>query len=768
MRILVFILGLCMGLLPTYPLWGQFHFESSPQYGQLLDVRHSPITENLIFARSVNNHILKSTDKGENWTIIHSIPQENNVVNVREFKISAEGNHLTYICQAEGTALNRIEVLNIQTGIVEKQIFSPIGAQSGSLIQSYAFAKTNFDTVFLHTTRFINWGLVTELFYTQDGGQNWSSVYYSPSHDDVAVNNVAISPFNAQKLYIMRGASPNGVEGGLWISEDSGQNWEENLMGLNLLPIAFHPTNPNIVFVGSFYLGWNQTQQLIRTNNGGMSWVTLPIEWTDLSNNSIHDILINPNNDQNIVVLEENEIAISHNGGDTWENYVYDGQDLEQYYYGVNGSFNPFKEDELIVSANYYPFISQDGGVSFDKFLTPFVNSTGRVGFFNGDNQHLYYGVRGGFVHKDLQSQVETPIGLADLGFTPNSNFMGPYIDPNVEGRMFFGNSNWMGNASIMMSNNHGVASELIHSNSYIFLMAVDSFKANPNWVLMSFGELLYKFDISDLENIVEVPINLPGFGSVDDVHFGQNENEIFILQGNKVYKTSNNGTTWEELNNGLAGLTGEFIFDLAISPLNANKLAIATSLGIFLTEDGGATWIHSHEGQSYHKIRFSKYQESVIIANSRFEDGAEFPSAHSQLVYTKNNGETWDVLSTEVFGFLRTMNTEIVFHENETATTYFLTPDLGLLSFEVDLEVMAVNDSDLEAFALYPNPSQGLFHVKSKEKVSQIEVYNFHGQKLKDLKNGNWNIAKLPKSIYLLKIHTEKGKVQFRKIIKN
>jgi photosystem II stability/assembly factor-like uncharacterized protein len=768
MRILAFILWICVGLLPTYPLWGQFHFESSNQYGQLLDVRHSPITENLIFARSVQNHILKSTDGGANWNIIHSVPQENFVVNVRELKISADGNHLTYICQAEGTALNRVEVFNIQTGEVIKQIFSPIGEESGSLIQTYSFAKTDFNTAFIHTTRFINWGLVTELFYTQNGGQNWSSVYFSPSNDDVAVNNVAISPFNSQKLYIMRGASPNGVEGGLWISEDAGQNWEENLMGLNLLPIAFHPTNPNIVFVGSFYLGWNQTQQLIRTNNGGMSWVTLPIEWTDLSNNSIHDILINPSNDQNIVVLEENEIAISHNGGDSWQNHVYDGENFEQYYYGINGSFNPFKEDELIVSANYYPFISEDGGVTFEKFLNPFVNSTGRVGFFKGENNHLYYGVRGGFVHKDLQTHEETPIGLADLGFIPNANFMGPYIDPNVEGRLFFGNSNWMGNASIMMSNNHGVDSHLIHSNSYIFLMAVDSFKANPNFVLMSFGELLYKFDLSNVENIIQTELSLPSFGMVEKVHFGQNENEIIIVQGNKVFKSLNNGSTWEELNSGLSALTSEFIFDLGISPLNPNDMALATSLGIFITNDGGANWTHSHEGQSYHKIRYSDYQEGVILANSRFEDGAEFPSAHSQLVYTKNNGETWDVLSTEVFGFLRTMNTEIVFHENNTATAYFLTPDLGLVRYEVDLEVMVVNEKDLEAFLLYPNPNNGIFHLKSNEKVSQVEVYNFQGQKMKDMKNDNWNISELPKGIYLLKIHTEKGKVQFRKIIKN
>jgi photosystem II stability/assembly factor-like uncharacterized protein len=768
MRILAFILWIGFALLPANFLFAQFQFESSKEYGQLLDIRYSPTTQNLLFARSVNNHILKSTDGGENWTIIRSLPQENNFVQVRELKITADGNHLTYICQAEGTAMNRVEVMNVATEQVVKSIYSPIGEISGSLIQSYSFAKNNSDIALFHTTRFINWGLVTEIFYTQDGGTNWNSVYFSPSNGDISVNNVAISPFNTQKLYLMRGPSPSGIEGGMLISEDAGQSWEEQINGLNLNPIAFHPTNQNILYVGSFYLGPDQTQQLYRTTNNGMSWVVLPVEWTDLSTNSIHDILINPNNDQNIVVLEENEIAISEDGGGTWETHVYGGENFEEYYYGVNGSFNPFVNNQLIISANYYPFISNDGGETLTKLETPFVNSTGTVGYFDGENQHLYYGVRNGFVHKDLQTQEETPIGLVELGFTSNSSFMGPFIDPLVEGRLFFGYSNWMGNASIMMSTDHGADPLLIHSNSYIFLMGMDTYKNNPNLILMSFGELVYKFDLTNLDAIVQTEISLPSFGIVDRVMFGQNENEFLFIVNNKLYKSTNNGANWVELNNGLEGLASEFMFDLAKNPLNESQLALATSLGIFLSEDGGQTWTHSFEGQSYHKLKFSDQENGVLLANSRFEDGAEFPSAHSQLVYTKNNGETWEEISTDVFGFLRTMKTEIVFHDNDTATAYFLTPDLGLVSYEVDLEILSLNDESIIEFSLYPNPNQGIFHVKSQEKVEKIEVYNFQGQKLKEMKNGNWNFSELPKGIYLLKIHTEKGKIQFRKMIKN
>lgn len=766
MRILLFILVVVLGLFIPNSGNAQFQFESSKEYGQLLDIRYSPTTENLLFARSLTNHILRSSDGGQNWEIIHSVPQDDFFIQVKDLKITHDGNYLTYICTAEGTAMNRIELFNVQTEQVEKTIYSPIGEESGSLIQSYSIFKEDLDVIFLHTTRFINWGLVTELFYTQDGGENWTSVYYSPSNSDVAVNNVAISPFNSQKLYMMRGPSPWGIEGGLWISENAGQSWEEALNNINLMPITFHESNPNTVYLGSFYLGVDQTQKLYRTTNNGMSWVEMVIDWTDLSSNSIQDILINPNNDQNIVVLEENEIVISHDGGVNWESHVYDGENLEQYYYGVNGSFNPFEENELIISANYYPFISTDGGVNLAKLETPFVNSTGRMGVFGGENQHLYYGVRGGFVHKNMATGEEMPIGLSELGFTPNITMMGPYVDPNVEGRVFVGYSNWMGNASIMMSNDHGENSTLIHSNSYIFLMAADSFKANPNLIMLSFGELVYKFDVTDLENIVQTQISLPGFDIVEDVQFGQNENELIIVQGKKIYKTLDNGANWTELSNGLESLNNEFIFDLAINPNNPQQWAIGTSLGIFTTEDAGNSWVHSFVGQSYHTISFSDGNEGVIIATSRFEDGYLYPSAHSQLVFTTNNGETWEEISTDIFGFMRTMNSDVLFHE-DAATVYFLTPDLGVVGYEVDLEVMSISDQNIQEFTLYPNPSSGPFEVKSNERILQIEIFNFQGQKMKSLFNGNWNISELPKGIYLLKMQTEKGKIHFQKLIK-
>lgn len=757
-----------IGLISTMT-WAQIQFESSTQYGQLLDVVYSPTLENQLYARSVNNHILQSSDLGQTWRVLHSVPQENLVINVKELRVSPDGNYLTYICAAEGTELNRVEVFDLQTGQIVKQIFSPIGAEDSSLIQSYSFAKNDHNIILMHTTKIVNWGLVTEVFYSQDAGENWSLVYNSINHDSVALNNVAISPFNSQKLYLMRGASPTGIEGGLWISEDGGQFWEEYMYNLNLSPIAFHPTNPNIVYVGSFYLGYGQNQQLLRTTNGGMSWVTMPIEWSDYANNSIHDIIFNPNDDQNIVVLEENEIAITHDGGVSWESHVYDGQDLEQYYYGIKGSFNPFVENQIIISANYYPFISNDGGVTLEKFETPFANSTGRMTVYNGENPHVYYGVRHGFVHKNMTTQEETPYGLSELGFFPMSSMMGPYADPNVEGRLFTGYSNMMGNVSINMLGNHGETSDFIHGSSYIFLMAVDSFKENPNKLLMSFGESLYKLDVADVNNVVSSQINLPDYGIVDDVVFGSTENEFYIVLNSKLFKTLDNGATWTQLTNGLESLVGKFIFKIAINPFDKNQIAIGTELGIFNSLDGGQTWTHTHQDQSYHLVKYSPYDEGVLIASSRFEDGDEFPSAHAQLAYSLDNGQNWEVVSTDVLGYLRVLNPEILFHTDQTATVYFLSSDLGMVSytFDVSNESASTSEHTKNSWLIYPNPTKDWIQISNEKLIQQVEIYDFTGKQIEISSNSKINLSRLNKGIYLLKIVGKDGKIYSHKIIK-
>jgi hypothetical protein len=67
----------------------------------------------------------------------------------------------------------------------------------------------------------------------------------------------------------------------------------------------------------------------------------------------------------------------------------------------------------------------------------------------------------------------------------------------------------------------------------------------------------------------------------------------------------------------------------------------------------------------------------------------------------------------------------------------------------------------------IYPNPAKSFIHIKTNEKLKNIELYDEIGRKLKTLPlNYSQNIESLNKGIYYLKIETEKSST-VEKIIK-
>ena len=762
-------IGLFFGILVN--LQGQFQLAGSDEFGQILDVTYSVNQQNTVYGRTVNNHIVKSIDLGETWEVIHSVPQENYFINIKDLRLTADGNSLSYLCVAEGTIYNRLEILNLSTETVEKQMFSPIGAENGSLVQSYSLASDDADVALLHTTRMINWGLTTEIFYTVNGGTDWDSVYFGPDYGDINVNNVMISPYDSQRLFIMRGGSPNPTQGGLLISGDGGITWEEKLPNTTYSALTFHPENENEIYLGTYYLSGDMEENLYKSTDGGENWNIVPINWTAMSSNSIHSIVFNPSNSDKLVILEENEIVLSEDGGQTWENHVYSGEDFEtEYYYGISASYNPFVENQVIISANYYPFISHDGGATIEKFRSPFINSTGRMAAFQGENNHVYYGLRGGFIHKDLQTQTENEVGLMPLGGFSNYSNSGVYADLNEEGRLFFSTSSMMGQSAVHVSNDHGASFTTFYNGSYLLLTATRSLPSNPDILLIAFGEMLFKFDVSDLENVTHQELTVPSVGFVETMLFDENENQFFIAQLNKIHKTTDDGQNWVDVSTGLESLTGnDFIYDLKRNPLNNDQLAIATSKGVFMSNDNGQNWEETAITSPMNRVEFSPFVDGKIVATARFEDGSFYPASDSKTVYTKDGGDNWIEISTDELGFMRTMTTEIIFTDENSADVYFQVSDLGLVQYTLDLTTMGVSDGETYAAEtiLYPNPTTGILQIQSKSAIQKMVLMDMTGRKLGEPSGSTLNISTLPKGIYLLQIQLENGKTETKKIVK-
>jgi len=115
------------------------------------------------------------------------------------------------------------------------------------------------------------------------------------------INNVTFNPNNDNILWV---GSPSG---GLWKSEDGGENWTTNtnlLPNLGVSDIAIDPINTNIMYIitGDRDADDTYAYGLMKSFDGGETWNTTGLSFNINSAYRGNRILINPNNTNIILV----------------------------------------------------------------------------------------------------------------------------------------------------------------------------------------------------------------------------------------------------------------------------------------------------------------------------------------------------------------------------------------------------------------------------------------------------------------------------------
>lgn len=114
-----------------------------------------------------------------------------------------------------------------------------------------------------------------------------------------------------------------------------------------------------------------------------------------------------------------------------------------------------------------------------------------------------------------------------------------------------------------------------------------------------------------------------------DIIYIGSGDRDADDAQGLGVFKTTDAGNSWTQVNTGM-GLTT--VGALIMHPSDPNTLLAATSTGIYKTTNAGSTWILKSSNTDYYKdIKFKPGDPSLIYATA---EGKFYRSA--------NTGETW------------------------------------------------------------------------------------------------------------------------------
>jgi len=161
------------------------------------------------------------------------------------------------------------------------------------------------------------------LYKSTDGGETWAKIQ-NGLPKELGKMSVSVSLSNPNKVYALVESDTQKEQGGLFVSSDAGSNWTRISKDHRLISRAWYyievfadPANENTVYV----LG----AAGLKSEDGGKSWKNISGTHGDY-----HQLWINPENNQNMVIANDGGAAVTFNGGKIWS--AQNNQPTAQFY----------------------------------------------------------------------------------------------------------------------------------------------------------------------------------------------------------------------------------------------------------------------------------------------------------------------------------------------------------------------------------------------------------------------------------------------------
>ncbi|MBI9037239.1 MAG: hypothetical protein JEY97_03830 [Bacteroidales bacterium] len=415
------------------------------------------------------------------------------------------------------------------------------------------------------------------------------------------INEVAFHPTNPDIIYA------GSAGGGLWKTTDGGITWScmtDDLINLAISGIVVSHSDPNTVYI---LTGDGDSDDLVsigvlKSTDGGITWnqTGLTFDRDDVVFGT--ELKMDPANSNNIIATSSDGIYYTNNAGVTWPK-VESGE-----FYDVE--FNPVDNDTVFASTENSIFRSSDGGYTWVSLRNFSGNMTERTRIelaVTPVNSHIVYAVLG---DKD--------------------NFRGVFFSEN-------GGQNWLSyyqpfHPNILSSNVFGFG----NSTQASYDLAIEVSPTDENVVFVG-GINIWKSDYrghqwsaitqwrDDWDTLAYV------HADIHELIF--NGNDLYSGCDGGLFKSTDMGTSWSDIS-----------FGLGI--MQPHKIGITTSntnLVYMGTQDNGV----------------NKYSGSTNVEHVRGADGLEciimpdnpdhiFTSRQNGIIEVSNDGGvTFDAIIT-------------------------------------------------------------------------------------------------------------------------
>ena len=193
---------------------------------------------------------------------------------------------------------------------------------------------------------------------------------YNAKSGSGRINCIAFHPANQNIMWV---GAPSG---GLWKTIDGGINWAtttDNLPSIGVSDIAVNPINPDIIYIatGDGDAGDTYSVGILKSIDGGTNWQTIGLNFFIDQEIIVRRLLINPTNPNFLIAASNDGIYKTIDAGQSWQNVISGHfKDLE---------FKP-NDPSIIYAAKYGSYggakiyKSTNSGDSF-SLLTTGINS---------------------------------------------------------------------------------------------------------------------------------------------------------------------------------------------------------------------------------------------------------------------------------------------------------------------------------------------------------------------------------------------------------
>lgn len=411
---------------------------------------------------------------------------------------------------------------------------------------------------------------------------------------------IGVSPANPEIVYAFLTNSESFK--GLYRSEDSGLSFSVRSTSPNImswdcnggsggqawydLDMAVDPTNPDIIYGGGV--------NCFKSTNGGSTWNIRSHWYGGCDVQSVHaDLHVLEYSPLTGRLFAGNDGGVywSDNGGISWTE-VSNGLVISQAY----------KIGQSATNRNFVINGYQDNGTSTwtgTEWIAVGGGDGMECAFDPNDDRYSYSTVYYGSINRIFNHESQGQIaGEGSNGINESGDWVTPFLVDHHDGNtMFIGYKNVWRSTNIKASNTNSVSWTKISDINTSNLTVMAQSRANTDILYAASGSALYRADNVKEASVswITLSSNLLSGNTITALETSSSdENIVWVVQQNRVFRSDDKGYNWTEITGTLPDVQ---MSTLVCYQNTSEGLYLGTDIGIFYRDNTMSDWILFSDG---------------------------------------------------------------------------------------------------------------------------------------------------------------------------